>query len=97
MVLSIALPLILGIKDTMLFAIVFCSVWFIYATALFATTFLIAGKKNLKKRLKEGTNDNGGFLSDECRNLSLWRSPIDQRFLPETLIFNLCLSIQYFE
>ncbi len=55
LVISIALPLFLGMKDSTFIAIVFGSVWFVYTIVFFVITFLITGRRNLKKRLKEGT------------------------------------------
>lgn len=36
-------------------------VWFIYAIIIFVHTFLIVGRRNLKKRLEEGITDKRGF------------------------------------
>jgi hypothetical protein len=58
---GIILPLALGIKDPTLIAITFSSVWFLYAFILVIHTFLIAGRRNMKKRLKDGVNERWGF------------------------------------
>ena len=55
------LPLIFGIRDPALIAIAFSAAWFFYAIAFFVKRFLITGRKNLKKRLKEGTNEKWGY------------------------------------
>jgi len=59
--LGVILPIVLGIMDPTLIAISFCSVWFLYAVILLIYTFLIAGRRNLKKRLEGGINDGWGF------------------------------------
>ena len=58
---GILLPLVLGVRYPTLIAIAFSSVWFIYAVAFVVITFLITGRKNLKKRLKEGINEKWGY------------------------------------
>jgi len=55
------LPLALGVKDPTLIAISFCSVWFLYAVILLIYTFLVAGRRHLKKHLENGVNDRWGF------------------------------------
>jgi hypothetical protein len=50
LVLSIVLPLILGIKDPTFIAIVLGAVWFAYTTVFFVMTFLTA-RRNLKKHI----------------------------------------------
>ena len=59
--LGILLPLALGLKDPTLIVIFFSLIWFIYAVIFFVNTFLITGRRNLKKRLKEGINERWGF------------------------------------
>jgi hypothetical protein len=58
---GIILPLSLGVKDPTLIAVFFSSVWFIYAIILFVWVFLISGRRNLKKRLREGITDKWRF------------------------------------
>ena len=59
--LGVILPIALGIMDPTLIAILFCSVWFLYAVIFLIHTFLIAGRRNLKKRLEELVNDRWGI------------------------------------
>jgi CBS domain containing-hemolysin-like protein len=58
---GIILPLALGVKDPTLIAITFSFVWFVYVAIFLIYTFLIAGRRNLKKRLEELINDRWGF------------------------------------
>ncbi len=58
---GIILPLALGVRDLTLIVIAFCSVWFIYSIIFFVNTFLITGRRNMKKRLKEGINEKWGY------------------------------------
>jgi len=46
---GIILPLVLGVKDLFTIAIIFTSIWWIYAVALFVYVFLIEGRE---KRFK---------------------------------------------
>jgi len=57
---GILLPLTQGVKDSAIIAVTLCSVWFIYASIFFVSTF-ISGRRNLKKRLKEDITDRWGF------------------------------------
>jgi hypothetical protein len=59
--LGILLPLVLGVKDPTLIAITFSSAWFIYVVVLFVITFLVTGRKSLKKQLKDGINEKWGY------------------------------------
>jgi hypothetical protein len=59
--LGVILPFALGVKDLSLIAITFSSVWFIYAVVLFVITFLVTGRKSLKKQLKDGFNEKWGY------------------------------------
>jgi hypothetical protein len=59
--LGILLPFVLGVKDPTIIIIAFCSAWFIYSIIFFVHTFLISGRRNLKKRLREGINDGWGY------------------------------------
>ncbi len=61
LVLSLVLPLMLGIKDLTFIAIVFSVVWFAYTIVFFVITFLDTGRRNLKRRLEERTNEKRGF------------------------------------
>jgi len=54
---GIILPLVLGVKDPILFAVTFSSIWLLYVAILLIHTFLISGRKNLKKHLEELLND----------------------------------------
>jgi uncharacterized protein YneF (UPF0154 family) len=64
---GIILPLLISEKpfdwDRFFFimAMGFTLIWFIYAVILFIITFLIVGRRNMKKRLKEGIIDKWGF------------------------------------
>ncbi len=58
---GIILPFALGVNDPTLIVIAFCSVWFIYSIIFFVNTFLITGRRNMKKRLKEGINEKWGY------------------------------------
>ena len=58
---GILFPLALGVKDSTLIVITFCSVWFIYAIIFFVNTFLITGRRNLKKRVEDGINERWGY------------------------------------
>jgi len=58
---GIILPIALGVKDLTLIAVIFSSVWLIYVIVLLFITLLIVGRRNLKKRSKEGINDRWGF------------------------------------
>ena len=68
---GIALPLALGVKDLTLIAICFCSVWLIYVVLILITTFL---KKPLKKRLilrpfkKSPLSQLLEIVGEPCRN-----------------------------
>jgi hypothetical protein len=57
---SIGLPLVVGVRDLDLIACIFASVWFIYAIIMLVITFLIVGRRNLKKQLKGGITDKWG-------------------------------------
>ena len=58
---GVLLPLALGVEDPTLIVITFCSVWFIYAIIFFVNTFLITGRRNLKKRVEDGINERWGY------------------------------------
>ena len=58
---GIVLPLVFGIGNLQSIAIIFSSIWFIFAVGYLVVTFLIRGRRNLKKRLEEGINDKWGY------------------------------------
>jgi hypothetical protein len=58
---GIILPLVIGVKDPLLIAYIFASVWFIYALIMLVIIFLVEGRRNLKKRLKEEITDKWGY------------------------------------
>ncbi len=61
---GIVLPLVLGVRDIMVFAFLFTLIWLIYAITLLIWVFLITGRKNLKKRLKEGIRSRRAAIRD---------------------------------
>jgi hypothetical protein len=58
---GIVLPLVFGVKDVRLFAFFFTLIWLIYAIILLVWVFLITGRRNLRRRLKEGITDKWGY------------------------------------
>jgi len=58
---GIILPLTFGIRDLQLVAIIFSSIWLVFLAGYFVNTLMIKGRRNLKKRLKEGINDKWGY------------------------------------
>jgi hypothetical protein len=57
---GIILPIVFGIRDVQLVVITFSSMWLIFTAVYFVSTFL-KGRRNLKKRLKEGINAKWGY------------------------------------
>jgi hypothetical protein len=53
---GILLPLILGIKDIELVAVIFCAFWFIYAFLLLVTTFLFRPSLRIKVSRQNGVS-----------------------------------------
>ena len=53
---GILLPLILGIKDIELVAVIFCAFWFIYAVLLLVTTFLFRPSLRIKVSRQNGVS-----------------------------------------
>jgi hypothetical protein len=58
---SIVLPLVVGVRDLDLIACIFAAVWFNYAIIMLVITFLLVGRRNLKKQLKRGITDKWGY------------------------------------
>ncbi len=58
---GVALPLAFGVKNVRLFGVLFTFIWLIYAITLFVWVFLITGRRDLKKRLKDGITDKWGY------------------------------------
>ena len=58
---GIIVPIAIGIRDIQLVASIFLAIWFIFAASFFVNTFLIRGRRDLKRGLKEGTNEKWGY------------------------------------